>query len=103
MTFGTIFVTKAQSNCVVIYQSRKGKYHTKGRIEKSKSVGSTFPNILKLDQLDCSCCHGDTCPERALALAKSKVSHICFTLDASNGVFKVIGDNGTVAAFASDD
>ena len=37
------------------------------------------------------------------ALAKSKVSHICFTLDASNGVFKVIGDNGTVAAFASDD
>ena len=37
------------------------------------------------------------------ALAKNRVSHICFTLDASNGVFKVIGDNATVAVFASDE
>ena len=37
------------------------------------------------------------------ALAKNKVSHICFTLDGSTGVFKVIGDNVTVAAFESDE
>ena len=36
-------------------------------------------------------------------LAKNKVSHICFTLDGPNGVFKVIGDNVTVAAFESDE
>ena len=37
------------------------------------------------------------------ALAKNKVSHICFTLDGPNGVFKVIGDNVTVAAFEGDE
>ena len=36
-------------------------------------------------------------------LAKNKVSHICFTLDGPNGVFKVIGDNVTVAAFEGDE
>ena len=31
------------------------------------------------------------------ALAKNKVSHICFTLDGPTSVFKVIGDNVNVA------
>ena len=37
------------------------------------------------------------------ALAKNKVSHICFTLDGPTSVFKVIGDNVTEAAFQSDE
>ena len=35
-------------------------------------------------------------------LAKSKLSHICFTFDSATGAFKIIGDSITVAAFEND-